>query len=323
MNQHLLSIKNLSVTFHTKGRATYALRNLNLTLDKGKKLGLVGESGSGKSVMSRSVLRLLAAPPARISGEIFLENEELLSKKEEEMRHIRGNRISMVFQEPMVSLNPLFTIQSQLAEVVRTHQKLPNEELHELLVQSLTEVGIAQPERCLRQYPHALSGGMRQRVMIAMALLCKPEILIADEPTTALDVTIQAQILDLLNEVNQKYGTSIILITHDLGVVAETADTVAVMYAGEIVELSDVRDIFRHPLHPYTQGLLQSIPSLEDEKEELQAIEGTAPSLHELPKGCAFCGRCPYARPLCNAGPPPEVRLGDRLVRCFQYSGQW
>lgn len=323
MNQHLLSIKNLSVTFHTKGRTTYALRNLNLTLDKGKKLGLVGESGSGKSVMSRSILRLLAAPPARISGEIFLEDEELLSKKEEEMRHIRGNRISMVFQEPMVSLNPLFTIQSQLAEVVRTHRKLPNEELHGLLVQSLAEVGIAQPERCLKQYPHALSGGMRQRVMIAMALLCKPEILIADEPTTALDVTIQAQILDLLNEVNQKYGTSIILITHDLGVVAETADTVAVMYAGEIVELSDVRDIFRHPLHPYTQGLLQSIPSLEDEKEELQAIEGTAPSLHELPKGCAFYGRCPYARPLCSAGPPPEVRLGDRLVRCFQYSGQW
>lgn len=323
MNQHLLSIKNLSVTFHTKGRTTYALRNLNLTLDKGKKLGLVGESGSGKSVMSRSILRLLATPPARISGEIFLEDEELLSKKEEEMRHIRGNRISMVFQEPMVSLNPLFTIQSQLAEVVRTHRKLPNEKLHGLLVQSLAEVGIAQPERCLKQYPHALSGGMRQRVMIAMALLCKPEILIADEPTTALDVTIQAQILDLLNEVNQKYGTSIILITHDLGVVAETADTVAVMYAGEIVELSDVRDIFRHPLHPYTQGLLQSIPSLEDEKEELQAIEGTAPSLHELPKGCAFYGRCPDARPLCSAGPPPEVRLGDRRVRCFQYSGQW
>lgn len=323
MRKQLLSVEHLSVTFETKGRKAFAVRDVSFSLDEGEKLGIVGESGSGKSVASRSIIRLLASPPAHVTGRIFLGGEELLSKSEKEMCRIRGNRISMVFQEPMVSLNPLYTIESQLGEVVRIHKKISRAALNAELAEILTVVGISDPLNCLKQYPHALSGGMRQRVMIAMALLCDPDVLIADEPTTALDVTIQAQILDLLNKVNRERRTAIILITHDLGVIAEMADSVAVMYAGQLVEKSGVKEIFRRPLHPYTEGLLKSIPSMEDRKGELQTIEGTVPGPYDLPEGCAFHNRCAYACALCRAKAPPDCVVDGRHVRCWKYSDEW
>lgn len=297
----VLEVNDLTVTFKTKYGSAAAVSGVSFALAKGEKLGLVGESGSGKSVTSKSILRLLPSPPAQIRGSIKLDGEELLTKSEQEMCHCRGNRISMIFQEPMVSLNPLYTIGNQLGEVVRLHKKVSRAEADKQVIEMLRTVGIPSPETRLKQYPFELSGGMRQRAMIAMALLCDPEVLIADEPTTALDVTIQAQILDLLKELNRKMGTSIILITHDLGVIASMVDTVAVMYCGRIVEKASVRQLFHDPLHPYTRGLLNSIPKVGRTEGDLQTIEGAVPSIYNLPAGCAFSNRCGECGRICHA----------------------
>ena len=320
----VLEVNDLTVTFKTKYGSAAAVSGVSFALAKGEKLGLVGESGSGKSVTSKSILRLLPSPPAQIRGSIKLDGEELLTKSEQEMCHCRGNRISMIFQEPMVSLNPLYTIGNQLGEVVRLHKKVSRAEADKQVIEMLRTVGIPSPETRLKQYPFELSGGMRQRVMIAMALLCDPEVLIADEPTTALDVTIQAQILDLLKELNRKMGTSIILITHDLGVIASMVDTVAVMYCGHIVEKAPVRQLFHDPLHPYTKGLLNSIPKVGRTEGDLQTIEGAVPSIYNLPAGCAFSNRCGECGRICQEKEPPTLQLEDgRVVKCWKYTPQW
>lgn len=325
MNQQpLLCVDDLSVHFKTKYGSAAAVNHISFSMEKGEKLGLVGESGSGKSVTSKSIIRLLASPPAYVTGSIRLNGEELLTMSERQMCRIRGNKISMIFQEPMVSLDPLFPIGDQLGEVVRLHKNVSAEEAAKLSVEMLRTVGIPSPETRLKQYPFELSGGMRQRVMIAMALLCDPELLIADEPTTALDVTIQAQILDLLRSINETMGTSIILITHDLGVVASMVDTVAVMYCGHIVEKADVQTIFRSPLHPYTAGLLRSIPRPGEAREELETIEGTVPSIYYMPEGCAFHNRCPDCREICCKKLPPTSQHGDgHMVQCWKYFPEW
>lgn len=315
----ILHIEHLTVTFTTRRGTARAVNDVSLVLHQGERLGLVGESGCGKSVTSRSIMRLLPPQTAAVGGRIMLKEKDILTLPEEELNQIRGNRISMIFQEPMVSLNPLYTIGNQLREVLHLHKKSSRDEEEKKVVAMLREVGIPSPEVRAGQYPFELSGGMRQRVMIAMALLCRPDILIADEPTTALDVTIQAQILELLNRINQKYGTSIILITHDLGVVAENTDTVAVMYAGRIVEKAPVREIFRHPRHPYTQGLLRSIPTMKRIEGDLPSIPGTVPSIYHLPAGCAFADRCPFAFAPCRKQVPPECREGDCMVKCWKY----
>ena len=325
MNQQpLLCVDDLSVHFKTKYGSAAAVNHISFSMEKGEKLGLVGESGSGKSVTSKSIIRLLASPPAYVTGSIRLNGEELLTMSERQMCRIRGNKISMIFQEPMVSLDPLFPIGDQLGEVVRLHKNVSAEEAAKLSVEMLRTVGIPSPETRLKQYPFELSGGMRQRVMIAMALLCDPELLIADEPTTALDVTIQAQILDLLRSINETMGTSIILITHYLGVVASMVDTVAVMYCGHIVEKADVQTIFRSPLHPYTAGLLRSIPRPGEAREELETIEGTVPSIYHMPEGCAFHNRCPDCREICCKKLPPTSQHGDgHMVQCWKYFPEW
>lgn len=323
MNEPILNIEHLNVVFNTKYGRANAVSDVNFSLQKGEKLGLVGESGSGKSVTSKSIIRLLSTPPAEVTGKITLEGVDLLSLSEKEMTSYRGNKISMIFQEPMVSLNPLFTIGNQMTEILFRHEKLGKKEAKERVIEMLKTVEIPSPETRLKQYPFELSGGMRQRIMIAMSLLCRPQILIADEPTTALDVTIQAQILDLLKYLNKTFHTSIIMITHDLGVIAEMADHVAVMYAGSIVEKAPVKDIFEAPKHPYTEGLLASIPSMEDSEKPLETIEGNVPSIYALPKGCAFCNRCKYARPVCKSAKPPQLDLGGRMVACFKYAPIW
>ena len=322
--QPVLEVKDLTVNFKTKYGSAAAVSRVSFELGKGEKLGLVGESGSGKSVTSKSILRLLPSPPAQVSGSVKLNGEELLTKSEKEMCKFRGNKISMIFQEPMVSLNPLYTIGNQLGEVVRLHKKVSAAEADKMVIEMLRTVGIPSPETRLKQYPFELSGGMRQRAMIAMALLCSPEVLIADEPTTALDVTIQAQILDLLNELNAKMGTSIILITHDLGVIATMVDTVAVMYCGHIVEKAPVKALFADPKHPYTVGLMNSIPKMTETKGELETIEGTVPSIYNLPPGCAFNNRCSQCRGICCREEPPEIQLENgRMVKCWKYTENW
>lgn len=323
MSEPILTVSDLTITFKTKYGKASAVNNISFSVQKGEKLGLVGESGSGKSVTSKSIIRLLQSPPAQVEGSIRLGDTELLSLSEKEMRKYRGNRISMIFQEPMVSLNPLFSIGNQLSEIVMLHEKCPQNECDARIVEMLRTVGIPSPETRLRQYPFELSGGMRQRVMIAMALLCHPEVLIADEPTTALDVTIQAQILDLLRQLNRDFGTSIILITHDLGVIAEMVDNVAVMYAGSIVETAPVRALFHHPRHPYTQGLLKSVPGIHSAGRELETIEGNVPSIYQLPSGCTFHNRCKFARGLCAREEPPVVTEGGRSVKCWMCTGRW
>ena len=322
--QPLLCVDDLSVHFKTKYGSAAAVNHVSFTMNKGEKLGLVGESGSGKSVTSKSIIRLLPTPPAYITGSIRLNGEDLLAMSEKQMCRVRGNKISMIFQEPMVSLDPLFPIGDQLGEVVRMHKHVSAQEADKLSIEMLRTVGIPSPETRLKQYPFELSGGMRQRVMIAMALLCNPELLIADEPTTALDVTIQAQILDLLRSINEKMGTSIILITHDLGVVASMVDTVAVMYCGHIVEKADVDTIFHNPLHPYTEGLLRSIPRSGEQRDELATIEGTVPSIYNMPEGCAFHNRCPDCRGVCCQKRPPVSQHGDNhMVQCWKYFPEW
>jgi len=319
----VLSVRNLQVFFDTKyGHAT-AIRNIDFDVCKGEIIGIVGESGSGKTVISKSIMRLLQSPPANITGEIILDGENLLTKTEAEMCEIRGKRISMIFQEPMVSLDPLFSIGNQMTEVIPFQNKMTKKQKKERIIEMLHKVGIPSPETRLKQYPFELSGGMRQRVMIAMALMCNPEVLIADEPTTALDVTIQAQILDLLNNINTELGTSILLITHDLGVIAEMVDRVIVVYAGNVVECASVHDIFKEPLHPYTEGLLRSIPSMDDSSEMLETIEGSVPSIYERGKGCSFCNRCKISKALCAEEEPPVVEHNGSQVKCWKYTAQW
>ncbi len=319
----LLDISGLRTIFRTDQGEAAAVDGLNLSMRKGEILGLVGESGCGKSVTALSILRLVQWPPGRIvEGSIRFKGRDLLTLSDSEMRSVRGNDISMIFQEPMTSLNPVFRVEDQIGEVFRIHKGMSKVEAREASVEMLGKVGIPAPQQRARDYPHQLSGGMRQRVMIAMALACDPELMLADEPTTALDVTIQAQILDLMNEIRERLGTGIILITHDLGVVAQTADRVAVMYAGVIVEEAPVAGLFEEPLHPYTMGLLKSLPRSNINRDEsrnyrLHVIPGKVPDLRKLPQGCRFQDRCAEFSPVCLNPPELEAKRPDRLVRCW------
>jgi len=318
----LLEVKDLHTSFFTEDGEVKAVDGIDFVVEKGKTLGIVGESGSGKSVTSLSIMRLLEGTTATIpSGEILYDGKDLLKMSNQEMMRIRGNHISMVFQEPMTSLNPTMTCGEQIAEPIRTHRKLSRKDAWDSALRMLKRVGMPEPEKRARQYPFELSGGMRQRVMIAMALSCHPDLLIADEPTTALDVTIQAQILDLIKRLQREFGTSMIMITHDLGVIAEVCDKVAVMYCGKIVEYTDTYTLFTDPKHPYTVGLMKSIPSHEADVEgDLNIIRGTLPSPNDRPKGCLFAPRCPYMKDICNETPPELLECGeDRTVRCFIY----
>ncbi len=321
-NNFLLKIRNLHTYFFSDEGVAKAVDGVDLELEEGGTLGVVGESGCGKSVTALSIMRLIPDPPGRVvEGQILFNGVDLLSLPDGDMRKIRGRSISMIFQEPMTSLNPVFQIGDQIAEVLRLHEGMSRKDAWSRSVEMLQMVGIPAPERRVREYPHQLSGGMRQRAMIAMALACNPKLMIADEPTTALDVTIQAQILELMNRLQQERGMSIILITHNLGVIAETARRVAVMYAGRIVEYTDVRSIFSSPKHPYTQGLLQSVPRMDAEvrKQKLDAIPGLVPSLLELPPGCKFSNRCKYVFERCAEEPPLIEAAPGQLVRCWLY----
>ncbi|NLT95682.1 MAG: ABC transporter ATP-binding protein [Clostridia bacterium] len=320
MSDFLLEVKDLEVVFNTNEGLITAVNKVSFRINKGETVGLVGESGCGKSVTSLAVMRLLAANGKIKSGQILFNGSDLLLKTKKEMRKIRGNEISMIFQEPMTSLNPVITIGEQLEETIRLHQKVTKKEAIEKSIEALKIVGIPLPEKRIKEYPHQLSGGMRQMVMIAMALACNPKLLIADEPTTALDVTIQAQILDLMKKLKKQFSTSIMLITHDLGVVAEMAQRVLVMYAGEIVEEGPVRDIFQRPLHPYTEGLLKSIPRIDrKDKGRLHVIKGTVPNPLNMPAGCRFSPRCIYAEEFCfNKAPQLLERGPGRLVSCWK-----
>lgn len=306
----LLDIRNLKVSFLTDKRLYTAVNNVSFNVNPGETLGVVGESGCGKSVTSLSVMGLVPNPPGIIeNGEILFEGEDLLKKSEAQINRIRGNEIAMIFQEPMTSLNPVYTVGNQIAEVFQAHQNLSKKEAKEKAVEMLRLVGIPAPEKRVNDYPHQLSGGMRQRVMIAMALSCRPKLLIADEPTTALDVTIQAQILGLMKKLKKEFGMAIMMITHDLGVVAEMCDRVIVMYSGRIMEQADVRTIFKNPLHPYTEGLINSIPRLDQHKTRLNVIEGTVPNPSEKLMGCSFHPRCPYATDICRECEPELKEL--------------
>ena len=315
----MLSVKNLQTTFHTDAGDVVSVEDVSFDLNPGETLGIVGESGCGKSVTSLSVIRLLGKNGRISNGSVEFEGQDLAGISEKEMRKIRGGKISMIFQEPMTSLNPVFTIGYQMKETIRLHMQMSKQEAKDYAVEMLKKVGIPRAESVVNSYPHELSGGMRQRVMIAMALSCKPNLLIADEPTTALDVTIQAQILHLMRALRQESGTSIMLITHDLGVVAEMADRIIVMYAGQVIESADVFALFDHPAHPYTIGLMKSIPSIDlGDTERLESIPGTVPSIYQKIQGCRFCNRCKYAQDRCRTEAPALENQGDgHLSRCF------
>ncbi len=323
----LLELRNLQTHFRTPDGVARAVEGLSLNVEAGETVGVVGESGCGKSVTAMSILRLIPEPPGRIAGTIRFQGRDLLALSEPEMRAIRGNEISMIFQEPMTSLNPVLTVGRQIGETLRLHQGLGQREAEAKAIEALTLVGIPEPARRVREYPHQLSGGMRQRVMIAMALACNPKLLIADEPTTALDVTIQAQILDLMRDLKRRLGSAIMLITHDLGVVAEMAERVVVMYAGRKVEEAPVREIFARPLHPYTQGLLGAVPRLGASvgvrgRGRLTEIPGLVPSLREPIQGCAFAGRCPMVTAHCREVVPAiEAKAPGHEAACH-YAGQ-
>jgi len=313
----LLSVHDLHVSFAVDDGTLTAVDRVSFTLERGRTLGIVGESGCGKSVTSLAIMGLVAAPPGRVSGAVTFEGRDLLSLPDSDMRDLRGNRLAMIFQEPMTSLNPVFTIGDQIAEAVLRHRGGTKEAARERAIEMLRRVRIPSPEQRIDDYPHKLSGGMRQRAMIAMALACDPVLLIADEPTTALDVTIQAQILDLLRTLRQETGTAVVLITHDLGVVAETADEVVVMYAGQVVERAPVGELFELPQHPYTVGLLGSIPELGLRRDRLPAIPGAVPSLAEIPPGCRFAPRCPFADDVCRATAPELIEVKpSHFTRC-------
>lgn len=317
--EKLLELRNLKTYFYTESGVAQAVDSVDFEIYPGETLGVVGESGCGKSVTSLSIMRLIPEPPGKIvEGEIFFKGQDLIKLSESEMRDIRGNEISMIFQEPMTSLNPVFTIGDQISETIILHKKVSKKEAMKQSVEMLQKVGIPLPEQRVHEYPHQLSGGMRQRVMIAMALSCNPELLIADEPTTALDVTIQAQILDLMNDLKSKLNMSIMMITHDLGVIAEVCDRVAVMYAGKVVEYTDVKTLFTNPRHPYTWGLMNSIPRLDEEVERLTAIPGIVPSALNFPEGCRYNTRCPMAQERCFKEEPVLTDVEDgHQARCF------
>lgn len=318
MSEPILQVKNLKTYFYTSEGVAKAVDGISYVVHQGETLGLVGESGCGKTVSALSILRLIQEPPGKIvDGEIIFEEKDLIKLSPEEIRRIRGNKISMIFQEPMTALNPVFTIGDQISEVYKVHKGMGRKESLERAVEMLKVVGIPAPKKTAYQYPHQLSGGMRQRAMIAMALACNPKILIADEPTTALDVTIQAQILDLMIKLKEEFGSAVILITHDLGIIADTAKNVVILYAGKVVETADVKTIFSNPLHPYTQGLLRSVPRVDKAaenhkvKRRLQEIPGIVPSLYNLPKGCYFHPRCPKAMDICREKEPEMKTAGD------------
>jgi len=316
----LLSVKNLSTEFPVKKGIVRAVEDVSFDVDQGEILAIVGESGSGKSVTSLSIMGLLAEPGHVAGGSLEFEGKDLATLSEKQYRELRGNDMAMIFQEPMTSLNPVYRVGNQIVEAIRTHEKVSKAEAKDRAVDLLRKVGIPSPEARINDYPHQMSGGMRQRVMIAMALACNPKLLIADEPTTALDVTIQAQILDLLRRLRDDTGMAVLLITHDLGVVSETADRVVVMYCGQVVEEAEVRTLFDHPMHPYTLGLLKSIPRLEDDdSKRLYMIKGMVPNPLEMPPGCHFSDRCDSCMDVCRTKVPELVDVDGHKVRCFLY----
>lgn len=323
MEDIILKVSDLKTYLYTDEGTVPAVDGVSFELREKETLGVVGESGCGKSMLALSILRLIPVPPAKIiAGEVLFKGSNLIDKKESEMRKIRGNEISMIFQEPMTSLNPVHTVGNQISEVIRLHQGLSKKEAKEKSVQMLELVKISNPHHTINDYPHQLSGGMRQRVMIAMALACNPKVLIADEPTTALDVTIQAGILKLIRELKNKLGTSVILITHDLGVVAQVAKHVMVMYAGRVVEYADAKALFNYPKHPYSVGLLNSIPLLQKSVMELYTIKGTVPSVRDMPSGCKFSPRCNKRMEICSTKEPDLYCTPENsLVRCWLYKG--
>lgn len=324
LSEPIIQIQNLKTSFFTDDGEVKAVDDVTLSIPKGETIGIVGESGCGKSVMALSILKLIEKPGRIVSGEIIFNNRDIIQLTEKEMLDIRGNRISMIFQEPMTSLNPVLTIGEQIRESYRVHQKMGAKEAWQKSIEMLRLVGIPSPEKRAAQYPYELSGGMRQRVMIAMALACAPDLLIADEPTTALDVTIQAQILELISELQQKLSMSVMIITHDLGIVAETCNHVAVMYSGSIVEYADVYSLFNNPKHPYTIGLFNSLPRHDIDLEELEAIKGSVPGPAEMPSGCRFSPRCPHAADICHNNFPELLEREDNgLVRCWIYTDEW
>ena len=324
-NEKILEVKNLDVNFFTEEGRLPAIDNLSFSVKSGETLGVVGESGCGKSMSALAIMRLLSSPGKITNGEIIFKGKDLTKLSENEMRKIRGNDIAMIFQEPMTSLNPVITVGKQIIEVIRTHNKdISKKEAREKAIEMLKLVKIPLPEKRANEYPHQLSGGMRQRVMIAIALACNPELLICDEPTTALDVTIQAQILRLINNLKKQSNSSVIMITHDMGVISQMSDNVVVMYAGEVVEYTSTRELFRNQFHPYTAGLINSIPKLNEEQEELEVIDGMVPLLSELPKGCLFNTRCKYAKDICREKRPDLIEFeNNHKVRCWQYSDEW
>ncbi|MGM0651679.1 MAG: ABC transporter ATP-binding protein [Bacillota bacterium] len=321
MSEILLEVNDLKTYFYTEKKVIPAVDGVSFTVPRGETLGIVGESGSGKSVTALSIMRLIPNPPGKIvGGNIVFKGEDLLIKKEEEIRKIRGNSISMIFQEPMTSLNPVYTIGHQISEAIILHQKLSRSEARKKTLEMLNLVKMPLPEKRINQYPHQLSGGMNQRVMIALALSCLPELLIADEPTTALDVTIQAQILEILKELKRKLGMSMILISHDLGVIAEMASQVVIMYCGKVVESSSVRSIFKYPMHPYTKALLKSIPQAKGPKRKLYSIKGMVPTLDKDIVGCRFKERCDDAVEICWKDEPILKEVSGNMVSCWKYT---
>ena len=318
--ENILEIKGLEITYEVEEGTVRAVNNIDISLGKGKTLGLVGETGAGKTTTALAVLRLVPDPPGVIkNGEIFLEGKNIFNYTEKDMELIRGDQVSMIFQDPMTSLNPVLTVGDQIAEVIMIHENLNKKQAYEKAKDMLELVGI--PGDRAGEYPHQFSGGMKQRVVIAIALACNPKVLIADEPTTALDVTIQAQVLELMKNLRDKYGTSMILITHDLGVVAEVCDEVSIMYAGKIIEHGNLVDIFDNHKHPYTEGLFNSLPNIEDKGEPLKPIPGLVPDPSNLPSGCTFHPRCPYAKDICKEQVPEKICMNDtHTVSCLMYS---
>lgn len=322
MDKPLLDVKQLKVHFNTERGKVTAVNGVSFTVQEGEIIGIVGESGCGKSVMSQSILRLLEhTDSVAYEGEVYFDGQELLSMPQSQLRALRGSSISMIFQDPLTSLNPVYTIGEQIEETLKLHQKLSKKEARQKAIEMLRLTGIPSPDKRVDNYPHELSGGMQQRAMIAMALSCEPRLLIADEPTTALDVTIQAQILDLIVELNRRLGMGVLFITHDLGVVSEICTSVKVMYLGQIVEETTTEGLFAQPLHPYTQGLIKSIPRLDGNRDEkLHVIEGTVPSLNNIPQGCKFATRCAFADETCRQEEPPMYDVnGEHRVKCWHY----
>lgn len=316
MSEKILEINNLTINYKTRGSVVAAVNNVNLSINKGETLGLVGETGAGKTTTALGIMQLIPDPPGKIiNGEILFAGENLAKKSKQEMQKIRGNNISMIFQDPMTALNPIMTVGDQISEVIKLHEKISAMEATAKAQEMLETVGI--PGDRYDEYPHQFSGGMKQRVVIAIALACNPDLLIADEPTTALDVTIQAQVIELMNKLKKDLGTSMLLITHDLGIVAEICERVAIMYAGEIVESGTVQDIFNNAKHPYTKGLFGSIPSLDEDKERLSPIVGLMPDPANLPVGCNFAPRCPYKTDACEAAPIQDYIDGTHQVKCL------